>query len=149
MIFRALGVKDWWLVIERLGIKLTEDTKGILAVRDGRIVAGCVFNYWTYSSVQVHFWIDDKFVIRHGFFNEVADYAFNTCGKSRLIGLVPADNEEALKLDRHIGFKETHRIKDGYKVGVDFVMMEADRTDLSRWLNEEAPHGQERYARSA
>mgnify|MGYP005865288301 CR=1 FL=1 len=145
MMFRALTPQDWGLVDEHIGVKQTADTRGIVAVREDKIVAICVFNYWSYSSVQAHFWIGDKFVIRHGFLHEVANYVFNTCGKELMVGVVPADNDKALKMDKHIGFRETHRIKNGYKIGVDFVLLEATREDLSRWL-EEVPHGYQKCA---
>lgn len=128
--------RDWGLAIQKLGIRFVEDTKGIIAVdeREKKVVAGCIMNNWTYSSVQVHFWIDKPMVLRHGFLEEIARYVFDVAHKDLMIGLVPADNEEALKLDKHIGFKETHRIKGGYMYDIDYVIMEARREDVLRWL---------------
>lgn len=143
--------RDWMLVSRKLGLRYVDDTKGILAVDVEKFepVAGVVLNNWTYNAVQAHFWVDNPFVLRHGFLEEVANYIFNTAGKNLIIGFVPADNEEALKLDKHIGFRETYRIPGGYMYDVDYVILEATREDLARWLPAEVEHGQERRARSA
>lgn len=127
---------DWPLVNDKIGTRWVEDTKGILAIDDksGECVAGCILNNWTYSSVCVHQWIDNPLVLRHGFFEEICRYVFEVAGREVLIGLVPADNEKALKLNKHIGFKETHRVKDGFRRGVDTVIMEARYEDLYRWM---------------
>lgn len=131
----ALTPPMWPLVEEKLGLNWQEDIKGIL-VWDTKLrtfAAGVIFEDWTYSSVQVHQWVDNAMVLRHGLYNEVVRYAMDEAGMLKLIGIVPEDNEAALKLNKHIGFREVCRIKDGFKPGVASVILEADRDDLERW----------------
>jgi hypothetical protein len=121
--------------MHKLGLKGTEDMKGIIAVSDeGEPEAGCILNNWTYNAVFCHMWIDNPMVIKHGFFKEIGNYVFNICEKNVMIGMVPSDNDEALRLNKHIGFRETHRIKDGHSIGIDYVVMEGNRQDFSKWV---------------
>lgn len=61
------------------------------------------------------------------------DYPFNKLRVSVILGQVCADNESALKLNRHLGFKELITIKDAHIDG-DLVIMEMRREDC-KWLN--------------
>jgi RimJ/RimL family protein N-acetyltransferase len=136
--FRALDiVEDWPHLRERLPVKLCEDTKGIVHVSDENVIdAVCVFDNWTFTAVQTHIWMANPFVIREGFLNQIAEYAFNQCGMQMLIGLVNSDNQKALGFDKHIGFKELLVIPDGFAPGVDQHILQLRREDC-RWLNEE------------
>jgi hypothetical protein len=49
---------------------------------------------------------------------------------------VPSNNEKALKLDRHIGFKEVARIPNAVAEGVDYIVMCMEKSEC-RWLPEE------------
>ena len=145
--FIGLKVKrDWKWVTKVLPVRLCEDTKGIIAidVETNAPIAVCVMDGWTYTSVQVHFAIMRKMVLRHGFLEEVADFVFNKCGKDLMIGLVPGNNELALKMDSHIGFTEAYRVKDGFDKGVDYCILELRKEDC-RWLEQptmaEVHHG--------
>ena len=113
-----------------------DDTNGIVALRDGKPVAACICDNWTDTSVNVHFVIEDKMVLRHGLFEEFAYWVYITCGRDLMIGNVAADNVKALKLDKHIGFQELARIPDAYKQGVDVVLLTLHRKDC-KYLPEE------------
>ena len=104
---------------------ICEDTKGVMAV-DGEGIpqAICVLDSWSPNSVQIHIWIENAFVLKHGFAEEVFNYVFNTAGRNMIIGVTPSNNPQALKFIKHIGFQEIFRIKDGHAVGVDFVVTE-------------------------
>lgn len=133
--FAVLDIaRDWGWVKSHVGCHLTEDSTGIIAVdRDGNYAAACVMDNWTGNSVNVHFAILNPFVIKYGFFNEIAEMVFVHARRGIMIGLVPASNEKALKLDLHIGFTELFRIKDGYDHGVDYIVMELRRENC-RWI---------------
>lgn len=135
--FRTLRLSsDWSWVRQRTGAILTEDTTGIVAMdkATGRVLAAVVLDTWSGSSVQAHIVIERPIVLRHGLFELVSDYVYRQAGCLTIAGVVPADNEKALKLDRHLGFKEVGRIHDGYAPGVDSVIMEMRRSDC-RFLN--------------
>lgn len=131
--FRALKPEDWFWVHSRCAPKRVQDTKGIIAERDGEIIAACVMDSWTWTSVQVHMAIDQPTVLRHGFLEEIAEYVFDTCDKKVMIGLVPGHIEAALKLNKHIGFTEIFRIEDGFNEGIPYVVMQL-RKEHCRWL---------------
>ena len=143
--FPLVVERDWPWVSQTLGVKLCEDTKGIVAVdlESNAPVAVCVLDSWSRSSVQAHIRVIRKMALRHGFLEEVANYVYGTCGMEVMIGVVPGNNEAALKLDKHIGFTEKHRVKDGYDKGVDYVIMEMTREECP-WYSEtlaEQHHG--------
>ncbi len=125
MNFTALKPADIDFMPENARPNMCADTKGILAVDDeGMPQAICVLDSWSFNSCQIHIWIENAFVLKHGFAEEVFSYVFNTCERNLIIGVTPADNDKALKFIKHIGFEEISRIKDGYMVGVDYVVTE-------------------------
>lgn len=135
-VFTPLTHAMWPVVVDKLGVRWTEDTRGILVYdqQAKSVIAGVVFENWTFSSVQVHQWVESSLVLRHGLYNEVVRYAFVEAGLKKLVGVVPEDNEAAIRLNKHIGFRVTHKIEDGFKPGVASVIMEANHEDLARWF---------------
>ena len=115
---------------------ICEDTKGITAL-DGDNVpqAVCVFDSWSPNSCIIHIWINNPFVLKHGFAEEIFNYVFSEeSGRTKIIGITPSDNLKALRFIKHIGFKEVFRISDGCEVGVDFVVTEMNK-DKCRYYN--------------
>lgn len=138
--YRAFfGEYDWGWFKQRVPLLRVEDTKGITAIDldANKTVAMVILDNWTQNGVQCHIAIDDPMVLRHGFLEECMDYVFNVCGKKKAWGLIPADNEKALKLNKHMGFVEVVRLKDGYADGVDSVIMEMTR-ETSKYIPEPA-----------
>ena len=129
---------EWEWVWERARPMWMRDTTGLVAYNDrAEIQAVCVFDSITQDAYNAHFAIDSPIAIRRGFFHAVADHIFNRLGKKRFFGLLPGDNEKAIKLDKHIGMVEVARIPHGYAEGIDYVVMSMDRKQCARWLNEE------------
>ena len=122
-----------------------EDTRGITAKDEaGEVQAVCVLDSWSYNSCNIHIWINNPFVLKHGFAEEVFNFVFSEqSGRTKIIGVTPADNLKAVKFIKNIGFKEIYRISDGYKVGVDYVVTEMNK-DNCRYYN-----GQEKFSESA
>lgn len=98
----------------------------------GRVRGMIGYDYWTETSVQMHVVLERPSValtlLRPAF-----DFAFNHCGKRLAIGLVSSENESALRFDKGIGFRETYRVRDAVRMGVDMVLLEM-RRDECRWL---------------
>lgn len=135
--FRALSCEEDWLWFkERTSVIRCEDTIGIVAYDDSGIKAVCVADSFTVDACCVHFAIDSPIVIRRGFFAEISRHLFVVCRRERIFGLVPANNSKALKLDEHIGFTEAARIPNGFKKGVDTVVLVMEKENC-RWLAEE------------
>jgi len=128
--------RDWDIIRSELGCKLTEDTKGIVVAKDDEMVGAVIFQMWSFTAVQCHWWLNDPMILRHGFLEEVYRYIFIECGLDMLIGLVAADNKAALKLDKHIGFKEVFRVPNGWKKDIDQVVLIGTREDFARWAPE-------------
>ena len=135
--FKPLTEQDEWKwVSQRAHPIQCSDSQGIVAYDERGIQAVCVADSFTVDACSVHFAIGSPFVIRAGFFNEVARHLFIQCGRNRIFGLVPANNEKALKLDINMGFREVARIPDAYAEGVDYVVLRMDKKD-TRWLTDE------------
>lgn len=72
-------------------------------------------------------------VLRHGFIEECLWYAFTVGGCLKMFGHIREDNAPALKLARHIGFKEVARLDDAHDVGVADVIVELHRDNTRYW----------------
>jgi len=117
---------------------LCADTIGITAVDEkSNIMAVAAMDSWAPNSCQLHWAIDNPMVLRHGFIEELCEFVFNTRDRGMIIGLVPATNEKAIKLNKHIGMEEIGRVAGGYEIGCDLVIMQLHR-DKCRWITEEA-----------
>tara|TARA_R110002020_G_scaffold230092_5_gene440880 strand:+ start:4756 stop:5190 length:435 start_codon:yes stop_codon:yes gene_type:complete len=124
--FRSLTFGDITWFKERNHINVMEDTVGIVAMDEDthEILAMCIMDSWTKTSVQVHQVIENPMVLRHGFFEEISHFVFVTSWRRVMVGLVPANNEKAIKLNKHIGFSEVARIRNGYDTDIDYIIME-------------------------
>jgi L-amino acid N-acyltransferase YncA len=90
---------------------------------NGQIVSGVVFNNFNECNATAHIAVSKP----NKLFLELLDhaflYAFETCGLRRLTGLVEADNSKALKLDKHIGFKEEGVMEQAGSDGQDMIVL--------------------------
>ena len=129
-----LIAENWDWIKLRARPVLCEDTDGIVAYRGGELVAAAVFDQWSANSCQVHMVIEDPFVIRHDFLYWAFHFPFVTRQKGLIVGFIPSDNHEALRLSKHLGFRETYRVPEADNLGVDFVLHEMRRFEC-RWLN--------------
>ena len=88
-----------------------EDTQGLVVYGDtDEVQAMAVFDSFTVDSCTVHWAVANPMVLRNRFLEEIAHHLFVTCGRERIFGLVPSNNEKALKFDLHIGMREVARI---------------------------------------
>ena len=137
--FRALNLRSpdiTWLR-EHVQCVLCEDTKGIVAERDGAIVGMMVADSWTANSCQVHNAVTDTLAFKHGLHVEFADYVFGVCGRKMMIGLVPSDNAKAIKINNHYGFTQIACVPDALSDGVDYLVMQMT-SDECRYYQEKA-----------
>lgn len=136
---QAMSKKEEFLWIQEAAeCAYCDDVNGIVMYRDGDLVAGILLESWSHNSVTIHIRVDDPLVFKHRFAEECFNYIFVTCERGVLIGITPSNNEQALKFNRHIGLKEIYRIRDGYDVGIDYVVQELRKEDC-RYIE----HGQE------
>jgi len=137
--FRPLkrSPEDYAWIKQFIQCVVTDDMRGIVAEKDGQVVAMYVFNNWTENSVQCHQAVHDPFVFKHGLHKETAKYVYGEAGRKIMIGLTPSDNPEAIKLNKHYGFTEAYRMKDAVKDGVDYVVMTMHRDDCPYYEQEQ------------
>lgn len=108
--------------------------RALKAVKDGKVLGIIGLDYWTPAAVQMHVWIGSPAALRGGIFlREAFRYAFHTNGRKVAFGIIPSDNEKALKFIWNVGFTEIARLKDGWDVGTDMVINEI-RPGNCRWL---------------
>ena len=125
--FRSfVGQYDWGWVQQQVPVLRVEDTCGIMAVDldTNTTVGACIMDNWTDNSVQCHFMITSPLVLKHGFLDCAYSFIFNDRKCKFIYGMVPSNNDKALKLNKHMGFTEKMRMPDAYADGVDFVIME-------------------------
>ena len=129
----------WEMIPAKARPRKCEDTRGIVAQDEtGKLVAACVLDTWSFNSCQIHIFIDNPFVLKNGFAEEVFKFAFSEeSGREVVIGITPEDNKQALKFIRHIGFEDIGRVPDGYKKGVDYILT-AMRKEKCRWIDQPA-----------
>jgi hypothetical protein len=138
--FRALDIKrDWPIIRDKVQCVLCEDTRGVVAERDGKLAGAFIFDSWTPNSVQSHQLLLDPMALKAGLHREAANYVYGVAGRKLIIGLTPSDNAKALKLNKHYGFTEAYRLQDGVRDGVDYVVMVMHRDDCPYY--EEKPDG--------
>ena len=127
--------EDWTWFVTRTHVIRCEDTQGIVAYDDDGIRAMCVADSFSVDSCNVHFAVDSVWAIRAGLFTVFADWVYDHLGRKRMFGLVPDNNEAAIKLDKHIGFHEVARVPDAVEDGVGYIVMRLDKEDC-RWRSE-------------
>ena len=120
------GAQDWAWVNNLVGILQVQDTTGIMAydAKTGETLGACIMDNWTANSVQCHLAVSTSMVFRHKFLEECCTFIFKSMGKLVMYGLVPSNNQKAIKLNTHMGFTEAHRLKDAFSDGVDYIIME-------------------------
>lgn len=123
------GEWDWGWCKHHVDILRVEDTSGIMAIdKDTNMTVGaCIMDNWTGSSVQGHFIIPHPMLLKHGFFECCAHYVFEEKGLKSVYAMVPADNEKAVKLNKHLGFTVKTVMEGAFREGVDYLMMEMKR----------------------
>jgi len=123
---RLHGPSDWGWINKQVPILQVSDTEGIVMIDldKNETVAAMVIDNITHNSVQAHFMLSNVSALRHGFVEECCDLIFNEMGKKYIYGLVPGNNEKAIKFNKHVGFTEKTRMEEAFMDGVDYILME-------------------------
>ena len=132
--------EEWDWVSQRAECVRCEDSRGMVAYRDGKIVCAVAFDHWSHNSVHIHTAFEDLLCFKHGWPEAVFGYIFNDCDKGVIMGVTPANNLKAVRFNKHIGFVELFRVKDGFEVGIDFVVTEYRKENCKYIRND---YGQE------
>ena len=141
---RRLVAEDWGWVNDQVPLLQVEDTNGIVCTDGGTgdRAAAMVLDNVTPTTVQVHFMVKDLSALRHGFHRDCFDLVFNHLGKRTMYGLVPANNEKAIKLNKHMGFTIKCVMEEAFSAGIDYLLMELKRENCKYLRKPRADNGQ-------
>lgn len=123
-----------WLE-NRTGAVLSREAKGIEAVdATGKVRGQIAYDNWTLNAVQAHMAVDTPIVWR-SLRRPAFQYPFEQCDKGVLLGIIPSHNVKSVQTTRALGFRESHRVRDGWAKGDDLIVFEMRREDC-RWIGE-------------
>jgi hypothetical protein len=94
--------------------------------RDGKLVAGIIYEQWTGKSITCHAAFPGR--LTPGFLREIFNYPFVTCGVEKMIAPVSSTNSKIMKLLHNMGFAEEARITNAAADG-DMVFYTLARQD--------------------
>jgi len=119
-------------VMAKVGRYLPEMT-AIGDVKDGKLIAGIAFETQTKTTLWGHQKIDSPPCKQ--FWINVADFIFNQAGCKRFSAMVEANNEKAIRLNKHIGFVVEATLEDAGDNG-DVLIMTLWKEDCKflRWI---------------
>lgn len=113
----------WDYVSKTIPVPATSGMKGIGLEKDGRLVAGVLYEGFNGRNVWMHVaaepggrWMTREF-LRYAF-----HYPFNEMGVERVSGYVEASNEQARRFDEHLGFVEEARLEGAASDGGDVIL---------------------------
>jgi RimJ/RimL family protein N-acetyltransferase len=137
VIIRPAPPEHYPWIAKRASLVIGPGFRAIEAVdREGNIAGMVGYDGWTDNSVSMHIALDNPAALRH-ILRPAFGIPFVEFGKGVVFGTVLSTNEKALKLDKHVGFREVARLKDAWAKGVDAVVLEMRREDC-RWIPQEA-----------
>lgn len=134
--FVPVGPDNWDWIYSELLLSWSNQTTGVVAVKDDDPAAACIMDNWTENGCNIHIIITNPMVLRHGFLEEAFDYIFNVRDKRMVWGFTPSNNEAALKFIEHAGMQEQFRMENASSDGVDFVVTRMLKEDC-RWLQKQ------------
>lgn len=133
---RAAPPEHYEWIGERARVAIGGEFRALEALDGGQIVGMVGYDGWTPNSCSMHVAIEKPIAIRRLLrpaFGLVFDPRPRGLGLGLVKGHVLSTNEKALKLDLGLGFREVGRLKDGWAVGVDEILLVMRRDDC-RWL---------------
>lgn len=93
-----------WVCKRTGGTYSPVDASAIGMLRDGRLVAGCLFEHFNGASIAMHVGSDGPHWLSRTFLRAVFRYPFVQLGVRKVLGFVDASNAAAQRFDEHLGF---------------------------------------------
>ena len=120
-----------------IGSTFFPDARAIGWGNEEVIRAAVIYDRWTTQDVHIHLASDGsgRFGTR-AFLAAAYHFPFVLAGKRRLTGLVPASNENALRLNFHMGFKQEGLMRHAGDDGEHIIIMGMLRSEC-RFLPQE------------
>lgn len=105
----------------------------IARVRGSELLGGVIFDQYTRAAIGIH----TAGFVRHWVNRDLIwvtfDYAFNQLGVRKMIGLTPANNQDAIKFNTSAGFTIETTVKDVFPDS-DLIVFSLYKEDC-KWLN--------------
>ena len=123
---------DW--LVRMMNHPLPEETVCIGQEIDGNLVAVVGYCSFMPNACQMHIAaVDEVNWMSRDLLWAAFDYPFNKLGVKVILGQICSNNEDAIRLNRHLGFKVVAEIPDAHMDG-DLVIM-AMKKEECRFLN--------------
>jgi RimJ/RimL family protein N-acetyltransferase len=118
---------------EKIGLAPSPHIRCIGSIsEDGKILKGVVgFDGYNGASVMMHVYGEGNWISRD-LLKIAFDYPFNHLNCNMVLGLVPSGNTQALKMNRHLGFKVEAVLEGAHPDGALILMVM--RREECRWL---------------
>lgn len=104
-----------WVADRIDGYFYPESSSAIGLQKDGKTVAGVIYENWNKSSIFCHIAIDGR--LTKQFLKAIFDYPFNVCNVKKIVVPVVSSHHKSIKLVTNMGFKEEARIVEGAESG--------------------------------
>jgi len=124
-----------WVVNHGECFSPTSGAIGLGWERDGKVVAGVMYEEYTQASIHATIVLAKGEVIVKGFLWAMFDYPFKQLGVEKIIVQMSSANEASENLALHLGFTLEGRIKDAYPDG-DRLIYTLTK-DNCKWLEKE------------
>lgn len=107
----------FWTAERTGGSYFAGSGKGIGWERDGKLVAGVLFDNYTGRSVQMHVGSDGDGWLVRSFLRACYSYPFNQLKVNKVVAIVDSENKASMRFCLHLGYVEEGVIKDAGKYG--------------------------------
>ena len=113
-----------WVSARVNGQYFESGSQAIGLEKDGKIIAGVIYENWNQVSIWCHIAIEGRLTKKYLW--TIFDYPFKQIGAKKIIVPVSSSNEKSLRLVGNMGFVEEARVKDARPDG-DMVFLVMDR----------------------
>jgi hypothetical protein len=123
------------ILFHEIGVKSTCDLQAIFWVNPETMTPDWVIGFDSFlgKTCQIHVVNRNKKYTPKSLIKAVFEYPFCHAGIETLFGIVNSNNKEAMRYDRHLGFKEVNRFEGMHEDGGDIVLF-AMKKDECRWI---------------
>lgn len=125
-----------WGFLQMMGVHLpkSDDFQALGRVGvEGKLIGVVGFNGFVGTTACMHTAGFGNWVSR-ALISQSFHYPFVQVGIRHLFATVAADNKKALRFDRKMGFKDWNVIPQGWKDGVDLIILKMSREEC-RWIS--------------
>ncbi len=125
------------ILSKEIYVKPTKDLQAIFwANPETQAIEWCIgFDSFLGKTCQIHVVNFNKKYTPRKLLFAVFDYAFNKAGVETLLGVVNSNNEDAMKYDQNLGFKEVCRLPEMHDDSGDLVLFAMKKTEC-RFIRE-------------